>query len=58
MRTQRSLDDENEIRGRLAALADPVGAMDLERVMSFYAPKVVSFDVVPPMLHVRADASG
>ena len=30
--------------------------MDLERVMSFYAPDIVSFDIVPPLQHVGAGA--
>jgi ketosteroid isomerase-like protein len=54
--TTRPLSDEDEIRGRIAALAEAVCAMDLERVMSFYAPDIVSFDIVPPLRHVRADA--
>jgi len=31
-------------------------AMDLEGVMSLYAPDIVSFDIVPPLRHVGATA--
>jgi len=31
-------------------------AMDLEGVMSLYAPEIVSFDIVPPLRHVGAKA--
>jgi uncharacterized protein (TIGR02246 family) len=31
-------------------------AMDLEGVMSLYAPDIVSFDIVPPLRHVGAEA--
>jgi ketosteroid isomerase-like protein len=30
--------------------------MDLEGVMSLYAPDIVSFDLVPPLRHVGAKA--
>ena len=32
--------------------------MDLDSVMSIYAPDIVSFDVEPPLQHVGAEAKG
>jgi ketosteroid isomerase-like protein len=46
--------DEADTRRQVAALVDAVRAMDLERVMSIYAPDMVSFDIVPPLQHVGA----
>src|SRR5215216_5705946 len=44
MTTQHSI-DEADIR-----------AMDLEGVMSIYSPDLLSFDIVPPLQHVGAEA--
>jgi ketosteroid isomerase-like protein len=30
--------------------------MDIERVMTIYAPDITSFDIEPPLLHVGAEA--
>ena len=48
--------DEATIRLRLDRLAEAVRSMDLEGVMSAYAPDLVSFDIVPPLKHVGAAA--
>jgi ketosteroid isomerase-like protein len=32
--------------------------MDLNGVMSMYAPDIVSFDIEPPLQHLGADAKG
>ena len=48
--------DEADIRKRIDKLADAIRAMDLESVMSIYAPDVVSFDIVPPLQDVGAEA--
>src|SRR4029450_7871594 len=52
----RSRMDESEIRHRFDELAEPIRAMDLDRVMSIYAAGIVSFDVEPPLQHVGAAA--
>jgi uncharacterized protein (TIGR02246 family) len=48
--------DEAEIKrvieGGVAAVRDK----NIEGVMSFYAPEVVSFDIVPPLQYVGAEA--
>jgi len=55
MATQHAI-DEADIRQRIDKLAEAIRAMDLERVMSIYAPDIVSFDIVPPLQHVAAEA--
>lgn len=40
---------ETDIRRRIAELVEAVQAADLERVMSIYAPELVTFDIVPPL---------
>jgi uncharacterized protein (TIGR02246 family) len=53
--TQRAT-DEADIRQRIDKLAEAIRAMNLEGVMSIYAPDIVSFDIVPPLQHVGAEA--
>jgi ketosteroid isomerase-like protein len=55
MATQRAI-DEADIRRRIDALVTALRAMDLEGVMAFYAPDIVSFDIAPPLRHVGAEA--
>jgi len=55
MATQRAI-DEADIRQRIDKLAEAIRAMDLEGAMSIYAPDIVSFDIVPPLQHVGAEA--
>jgi uncharacterized protein (TIGR02246 family) len=55
MTTQRAI-DEADIRRRIDNCAKALHAMDLESVMSIYAPDIVSFDIVPPLRHVGAEA--
>jgi uncharacterized protein (TIGR02246 family) len=55
MTTRHAIDEAN-IRQRIDKLVEAVRAMDLERVMSNYAPDVVSFDFEPPLQHVGAEA--
>jgi ketosteroid isomerase-like protein len=52
---QRAI-DEADIRRRIEKLVEAIRAMDLEGVKSIYAPDIVSFDVVPPLQHVGAEA--
>jgi uncharacterized protein (TIGR02246 family) len=48
--------DEADIRRRIDKLAEAIRAMDLEGVMSIYAPDIVSFDIEPPLQHVGVQA--
>ena len=54
MDTQRAM-DEAEIRQRIDKLV-AIRVMDLDTVMSIYAPDIVSFDLEPPLQHVGAEA--
>jgi uncharacterized protein (TIGR02246 family) len=49
-------ENENEIRRLIEGWLKAVRAMDIDGVMSFYAPDIVSFDVIPPLRYVGADA--
>ncbi|MFF7813457.1 YybH family protein [Streptomyces sp. NPDC007945] len=40
---------ESEIRALLASRADAQQSKDIDRLMSFYAPDAVYYDVVPPL---------
>jgi ketosteroid isomerase-like protein len=55
MATQRAL-DEADIRQRIKEYAAAIRAKDLERVMSIFAPDLVSFDLEAPLRHVGAEA--
>ena len=55
MATQQAI-DETLIRQRVGKLTEALCAMDLEGVMSIYAPDLVSFDIGPPLKHVGAEA--
>jgi len=55
MATQYAV-DEADIRQRIDRLVEAIRAMDLEGVKSIYAPDIVSFDIVPPLQHVGAEA--
>jgi uncharacterized protein (TIGR02246 family) len=55
MATRREI-DEADIRRRIDKLVEAIRAMDLEGVKGIYAPDIVSFDVVPPLQHVGAEA--
>ena len=48
--------DEANIRQRINRWVEALRAMDLEGVMSLYAPDIVSFDIVAPLRHVGAKA--
>jgi ketosteroid isomerase-like protein len=48
--------DEADIQQRIDKLAAAIRAMDIDGVMSIYAPDIVSFDVEPPLQHVGAEA--
>ena len=48
--------DEADIRRRMDQWAKAIGAMDLERVMSMYAPDIVSFDLEPPLQYAGTEA--
>jgi uncharacterized protein (TIGR02246 family) len=46
---------EAHIRQRVDDWAHAVRAKDIDRVLSFYAPNVVSFDLDPPLRYAGAD---
>src|SRR4029078_11600490 len=48
--------NEAEIRQQIEKMVAAVRAADLARVMSFYARDVVTFDIVPPLQKIGADA--
>src|SRR5262245_65770030 len=43
------------IRQRVEEWVKAIRAKDIDRVMSLYAPNIVSFDIVPPLRYVGAD---
>jgi ketosteroid isomerase-like protein len=47
--------DEADIRRRIDKLVEAVRAMNLQGVKETYAPDLVSFDIVPPLVHLRAE---
>jgi len=49
-------DDEADIRQRMDTLVQAIRAMNLEGAKPIYAPDIVSFDIVPPLQHVGAEA--
>jgi ketosteroid isomerase-like protein len=53
--TAQPTGDEAEIRRRMGMLAQSIRTMDLEAVMSNYAPDIVSFDVQPPLRQIGAE---
>ena len=55
MATARAV-DEVAIRQRIETLVAALRAMDLSGVMAVYAPDIVSFDIVPPLQHLGAEA--
>jgi ketosteroid isomerase-like protein len=55
MATQHAT-EEADIRQRIDQLVGAIRAMDLEGVKPIYAPGIVSFDIVPPLRHVGAEA--
>jgi ketosteroid isomerase-like protein len=48
--------DEVEIKRAIEGLVEALRAKDIDGVMSIYAPELVSFDIVPPLQYVGADA--
>jgi uncharacterized protein (TIGR02246 family) len=52
----RQVTDEADIRQRIEKYAAAIRAKDLERVMSIFAPDLVSFDLEAPLQHVGAEA--
>ena len=55
MATQHAVDEAN-IRQRIDEYATAIRAKDIERVMSIFAPDIVSFDIEAPLKHVGAEA--
>jgi ketosteroid isomerase-like protein len=46
---------ESVIRQRIEDAVQAIVAKDIDRVMSFYAPDIVSFDLNPPLRYAGAD---
>jgi ketosteroid isomerase-like protein len=55
MATQHAI-DEADIRQRIDKLVEAIHAMDLEGLKSIFTQDIVSFDIVPPLQHVGAEA--
>ena len=51
-----SASDEADIRNRIDKHVEAIQTMDLEGVMSIYAPDIVSFDLVPPLQYGGTEA--
>lgn len=47
--------EANEIKKVIEAGVEALRAKDIDKVMSMYAPELVSFDIVPPLQYVGAD---
>lgn len=47
---------ESEIKALLDSRSAAIWAKDLDRLMSFYSPDVVYFDIVPPLQYVGSAA--
>jgi ketosteroid isomerase-like protein len=52
----QSATDDQDIRQRIDLWAEAIRNMDLDAVMSIYAPEIVSFDLDPPLCYRGADA--
>ena len=50
------MNDEIRIRQLVEEWATAIGAKDVDRAVSYYAPDVVSFDLTPPLQYAGADA--
>jgi ketosteroid isomerase-like protein len=48
--------DEAEIKRLIEGGIEAIGDKNIEGVMSLYAQEVVSFDIVPPLRYIGADA--
>jgi uncharacterized protein (TIGR02246 family) len=53
---ERTASDEARIRETIADWVAAIHAKDVDRVMSFYMPDVVQFDLSPPLEHAGAKA--
>lgn len=51
---EKRVNNEAAIRALLERLVKAVRAKDIDGVMSAYAPKLVAFDIVPPLQYVGA----
>ncbi|MBP0661999.1 nuclear transport factor 2 family protein, partial [Mycobacterium tuberculosis] len=51
-----AVDDASQLRSLIEAWAEAVRAKDIDAVMRHYAPDVVVFDVMPPLVVKGAEA--
>ncbi len=49
-------DEAANQKGNRESGVEAVRDKDIEGIMSIYAPEVVSFDIVPPLQYIGADA--
>lgn len=50
------ISSESEIKALLDSRSEAMGARDIDRLMSLYAPAIVYFDLVPPLRYAGSDA--
>jgi ketosteroid isomerase-like protein len=55
MNTQHAT-DEKDLRERAAILVEAVKTHDLDAIKTIFAPDLVSYDIVPPLEHLGAEA--
>ena len=53
--TQNGTNNEAEIRELIDRFAKAFRAKDVNGIMSFFAPEIVSFDILPPLAAVGAE---
>ncbi|TDD16541.1 DUF4440 domain-containing protein [Kribbella turkmenica] len=54
--TTHNAPDEKDIRERVDVLVEAVTNRDLDTVRTVFAPDLVSYDIVPPLRHLGAEA--
>jgi uncharacterized protein (TIGR02246 family) len=52
---ESEVNGEAEIRELIGRFANAFRAKDVDGIMSFFAPEIVSFDILPPLAAVGAD---
>ena len=53
---QAASGDEQILRNLFRDFSEAIKSKDIEKIMSFYTPDVVAFDIVPPLQFVGRDA--
>lgn len=47
---------QSEIKAQLDSRSEAIWTKDIDRLMSFYSPDIIYFDVVPPLQYTGSDA--